>query len=42
MGRTLHAQRSHFTTTFMIGEEFQTFLAKTQADLEGALKAAGE
>ena len=36
------AQRSHLTTTFMIGEEFQTFLAKTQADLEAALKGAGE
>jgi putative tricarboxylic transport membrane protein len=34
------AQRSQFTTTFMVGEEFQTFLAQTQADVEAALQAA--
>jgi putative tricarboxylic transport membrane protein len=34
------AERSQFTTTFMVGEEFQTFLAETQADVEGALQAA--
>lgn len=31
------AQRSRFTTTFMTGEEFQAFLAKTQADLAAAI-----
>lgn len=36
------AERSQFTTTFMIGDEFQTFLAKTQADVKTALKAAGQ
>ena len=35
------AEKSQFTTTFMIGDEFQTFLAKTQADLATALKEAG-
>jgi putative tricarboxylic transport membrane protein len=35
------AERSQFTTTFMIGDEFQTFLAKTQADLKAALTDAG-
>ena len=35
------AERSKFTTTFMVGDEFQTFLAKTQADLKAALKDAG-
>ena len=34
------AERSQFTTTFMVGEEFQTFLAETQADVEAALQAA--
>jgi putative tricarboxylic transport membrane protein len=34
------AERSQFTTTFMVGEEFQAFLAKTQADVESALRAA--
>jgi putative tricarboxylic transport membrane protein len=32
------AERSQFTTTFMIGDEFQTFLAKTQSDVDTALK----
>jgi putative tricarboxylic transport membrane protein len=36
------AERSQFTTTFMIGAEFQTFLAKTQADVKAALKEAGQ
>ena len=31
------AERSQFTTTFMIGDEFQSFLATTQADLKDAL-----
>ena len=31
------AERSKFTTTFMIGDEFQRFLATTQADLKDAL-----
>lgn len=31
------AERNQFTTTFMIGDEFQTFLAETQADLNAAL-----
>ena len=35
------AQERQFTTTFMIGDEFQTFLAETQADLKGALAQAG-
>ncbi|MGK2865470.1 MAG: tripartite tricarboxylate transporter substrate binding protein [Mycobacterium sp.] len=35
------AQRSQFTTTFMVGEELQTFLAETQADVEEALADAG-
>ena len=34
------AERSQFTTTFMVGEEFQTFLAETQADVAAALQAA--
>lgn len=34
------AERSQFTTTFMVGEEFQAFLAKTQADVAAALQAA--
>jgi putative tricarboxylic transport membrane protein len=36
------AERSQFTTTFMTGDELQTFLAKTQADLKAALKDAGQ
>ncbi|TPG37448.1 tripartite tricarboxylate transporter substrate binding protein [Mycolicibacterium hodleri] len=35
------AQERQFTTTFMIGDEFQTFLAKTQADVKVALTQAG-
>ena len=31
------AKDRQFTTTFMIGDEFQTFLEKTQADLKAAL-----
>lgn len=34
------AERSQFTTTFMIGDEFQAFLAETQADVEAALDEA--
>jgi putative tricarboxylic transport membrane protein len=34
------AQRSQFTTTFMIGDEFQVFLAKAQADVKAALEQA--
>jgi tripartite-type tricarboxylate transporter receptor subunit TctC len=34
------AQRHHFTTTFMIGAELQTFLAETQADVKTALDDA--
>jgi putative tricarboxylic transport membrane protein len=34
------AERSQFTTTFMIGDEFATFLAKTQADVKTALEQA--
>lgn len=33
------ADRSRFTTTFMVGDEFQTFLAETRADVEAALRA---
>jgi putative tricarboxylic transport membrane protein len=33
------AEQRQFTTTFMLGEEFQTFLAETQADLKTALEA---
>jgi putative tricarboxylic transport membrane protein len=36
------AERSQFTITFMTGDEFQTFLAKTQADVKAALKDAGQ
>ncbi|MET0898476.1 MAG: tripartite tricarboxylate transporter substrate-binding protein [Mycobacterium sp.] len=36
------AERNQFTTTFMIGDEFQTFLADTQADLKAALEEAGQ
>jgi putative tricarboxylic transport membrane protein len=36
------AERSQFTTTFMVGDEFQTFLAKTQADVKAALQGAGQ
>jgi putative tricarboxylic transport membrane protein len=35
------AERSHFTTTFMTGEEFQGFLAETQDDVKTALEEAG-
>lgn len=34
------AERSHFTTTFMVGDEFQAFLADTQADVRAALEAS--
>jgi putative tricarboxylic transport membrane protein len=35
------ATRSQFTTTFMTGDGFQTFLAETQADVKTALDEAG-
>jgi putative tricarboxylic transport membrane protein len=35
------AEQSQFTTTFMTGDELQTFLSKTQADVKEALKDAG-
>lgn len=35
------AERSGFTTTFMVGAEFERFLAETQADVEEALAEAG-
>jgi putative tricarboxylic transport membrane protein len=35
------AEHSGFTTTFMIGAEFEGFLAETQADVEEALAEAG-
>ncbi len=34
------AERSQFTATFMVGDEFQAFLAKTQADVKAALDEA--
>ena len=36
------AERNQFITTFMIGDEFQTFLAETQTDLKAALEEAGQ
>ena len=36
------AARRQFTTTFMIGDEFATFLAKTQADVKAALEQAAK
>lgn len=36
------AERNQFTTTFMIGDEFQTFLAETQSDVKAALEEAGQ
>jgi len=35
------AERNQFTTTFMMGDEFQKFLAETEADLKTALDEAG-
>ncbi|TRW86417.1 tripartite tricarboxylate transporter substrate binding protein [Mycolicibacterium sp. 018/SC-01/001] len=34
------AERSGFTTTFMVGDQLQTFLADTQADVEAAYRVA--
>lgn len=34
------AERNQFTTTFMVGDEFATFLGKTQADVQTALADA--
>ena len=36
------AEERQFTTTFMIGDELQTFLAKTQADVNAALEQAAK
>lgn len=36
------AERNQFTTTFMVGDEFQTFLSETQNDLKAALDEAGQ
>jgi putative tricarboxylic transport membrane protein len=36
------AERSQITTTFMTGDEFADFLAKTQADVKAALEEAGQ
>jgi len=36
------AAKDHFTTTFMIGEEFQKFLAETQADVKAAHEEANQ
>ncbi|CAN5133537.1 tripartite tricarboxylate transporter substrate binding protein [soil metagenome] len=34
------AEQNQFTTTFMVGDEFQNFLAETQADVKAALDEA--
>jgi putative tricarboxylic transport membrane protein len=34
------ADKNQFTTTFMVGDEFQTFLGETQADVKAALDQA--
>jgi putative tricarboxylic transport membrane protein len=34
------AEQNQFTTTFMVGDEYQNFLAKTQADVKTALDEA--
>ncbi len=34
------AERSRFTTTFMVGDELQTFLAETQEDVRTAVESA--
>jgi putative tricarboxylic transport membrane protein len=36
------AERSQFTTTFMTGDEFQIFMAKTQAEVKAALEQAAK
>jgi len=36
------AEQNQFATTFMIGDEFQTFLAETQAEVKAALEEAGQ
>jgi putative tricarboxylic transport membrane protein len=36
------SERNQFTTTFMTGDEFAAFLAKTQADVKAALQEAGQ
>jgi putative tricarboxylic transport membrane protein len=36
------AQRNHFTTTFMTGDELATFLAESQADVKAALEEAAQ
>ena len=35
------SEKTHFTTTYRTGEDFQTFLATTQSDVASALKEAG-
>ncbi|MDT5009980.1 MAG: putative tricarboxylic transport rane protein, partial [Mycobacterium sp.] len=35
------AERNQFTTTFMTGDEFRSFLTTTQADVKAALDKAG-
>lgn len=37
---TQSAERNQFTTTFMVGDEYQKFLATTQADVKTALEEA--
>jgi putative tricarboxylic transport membrane protein len=34
------ADKNHFTTTFMIGDEYQKFLGETQGDVKTALDEA--
>jgi putative tricarboxylic transport membrane protein len=36
------AERNQFTTTFMIGDEFGSFLTKTQAEVKAALSDEGQ
>lgn len=36
------AERNQFTTTFMVGDEFQTYLKDTQADVKSALEETGQ
>ncbi len=36
------AEQNQFTTTFMVGDELQAFLAETQADVTAALDDAGQ
>lgn len=36
------AERNQFTTTFMVGDEFDTYLEETQADVKTALEETGQ